>query len=121
MAKHRKTLQQKKIADLRHKFYSLDGIRRGFNAKNVPFKTSSSSFWEASATPESDLFRARPRDSRQSQNDGLEIRLATLNKYPYLLHDISKTGILTLSIIAIQLILFVLLKNHILVLPMVKY
>lgn len=44
---------------------------------------------------------------------------------PYLsthvLRDVLKTGILTCFIIALQIILFVLLKNHIITLPIVKY
>lgn len=92
MAKHRKTLEQKKIADLRHKFYSFDAK----NISSVKTKTLS-----------------------EIKNDSISI--ATANKYPYLLHDILKTGVLTLSIIGIQLILYVLLNNKIIALPMVNY
>lgn len=92
MAKHRKTLEQKKVADLRHKFYSFD-------SKNAPF--------------------LKTKIFSETKNDS--IALTTANKYPYLLHDILKTGILTLSIIGIQLILFVLLKNKIIALPIVSY
>lgn len=99
MAKHRKTLKEKKVADLRHKFYSLDGVRLGFDAKNIPF--------------------VKTKIFSEIKND--LIPTATTSKYPYLLHDILKTGVLTLSIIGIQLILFVLLKNKIIALPMVQY
>ena len=43
------------------------------------------------------------------------------NSYSYVLHDISKTGILTLVIIFIQIILFVLLRKHILSIPNLNY
>jgi len=102
MAKHRKTLEQKKIADLRHKFYSLDKAQLGLDSKNVP-SLNTKAFSEIKNDP---------------------ISITNANKYPYLLHDlrdILKTGILTISIIAVQLILFVILKNKIIVLPMVSY
>ncbi len=99
MAKHRKTLEQKKIADLRHKFYSFDQAQLGFDPKDASsIKTNAFS---------------------EIKNDSISI--TTANRYPYLLHDILKTGILTLSIIGIQLILFVLLKNKIIALPMMSY
>jgi len=49
-----------------------------------------------------------------SVNDG-----AYLNTH--VVKDVLKTGILTGSIIAAQIILFFLLKNHIISLPIVKY
>jgi len=39
----------------------------------------------------------------------------------HILKDVLKTGILSLSIIAMQIILFFLLKNHIITLPIIKY
>lgn len=99
MAKHRKTLEQKKIADLRHKFYSFDQAQLGFDAKNIS--------------------SVKTKTLSEIKNDSISI--ATANKYPYLLHDILKTGVLTLSIIGIQLILYVLLNNKIIALPMVNY
>jgi len=102
MAKHRKTLQQKKIADLRHKFYSFDQVRLGFDSKNIP-SVKSNTFPE----------------TKDIKN--VSTTIYPMNKYPYLLHDIAKTGILTSSIVAIQLILFILLKNKIILLPMVNY
>ena len=41
--------------------------------------------------------------------------------YSYILRDISKTGILTLVLIALQIILFLFLKNHILKIPGIIY
>jgi len=39
----------------------------------------------------------------------------------YIFKDILKTGILTGSIIAAQIVLFFLLRNHVITLPIVKY
>ncbi|MBI4089599.1 MAG: hypothetical protein HY424_02730 [Candidatus Levybacteria bacterium] len=41
--------------------------------------------------------------------------------YSYILHDVLKTGLLTFSIIIGELILFFLLKNHIIKLPNIIY
>jgi hypothetical protein len=50
---------------------------------------------------------------------------AVINKnsysYTYVLTDITKTGLLTAFIIAVQLVLFFLLKNHIITLPKISY
>lgn len=43
------------------------------------------------------------------------------HSYSYVLHDILKTGFLTLSIIAGELILYLLLKNHTITLPKISY
>ena len=45
----------------------------------------------------------------------------TISSHAFLTRDIFKTGILTGIIVLIQLILYFLMKNHILTLPMVKY
>ncbi|MDP2637733.1 MAG: hypothetical protein Q8P26_01580 [Candidatus Levybacteria bacterium] len=41
--------------------------------------------------------------------------------YSYVVRDISKTGLLSLSIIVTEIILFFLLKNHIITLPNLNY
>jgi hypothetical protein len=41
--------------------------------------------------------------------------------YPYLLSDILKTGVVTASIVAFLIILFLILKKHIVVLPGFNY
>ena len=41
--------------------------------------------------------------------------------YSYVFHDVSKTAILTIFIIIGELILFFLLKNHIITLPKISY
>lgn len=43
------------------------------------------------------------------------------NLYPFLISDLKKTFILTLSIVAFQIILFFLLKHHIFVFPGINY
>ncbi|MDO8582979.1 MAG: hypothetical protein Q7R51_00425 [bacterium] len=43
------------------------------------------------------------------------------NSYSYVLHDISKTGFLTIAIISLELILFFVLKKHILSIPNLNY
>ncbi|MBI2028326.1 MAG: hypothetical protein HYT07_01830 [Candidatus Levybacteria bacterium] len=45
----------------------------------------------------------------------------TVSPYSYIRQDILKTGILTLSIIGVQIVLFFLLKNRIIVFPNITY
>ena len=44
-----------------------------------------------------------------------------VRSYSYVLHDVSKTLIITLSLIGLQILLFFLLKNHTIVLPKIGY
>jgi len=90
MGRH-KTLQQKKLADLRRqKFvYTL----------------------ENKILPSID----RPTDNSSSP------KTITISNYSYIQHDILKTSLLTASIIGLQIVLFFILKNHIITLPIVKY
>ena len=46
---------------------------------------------------------------------------ANTNSYSYILHDVTKTGFLTFSIIIAEIILFFILKNHIITLPKISY
>ncbi|MEK7517724.1 MAG: hypothetical protein AAB583_04190 [Patescibacteria group bacterium] len=46
---------------------------------------------------------------------------SAISTHSYIKHDILKTFLLTAFIIGFQIILFILLKNHIIVLPMVSY
>lgn len=116
MAKRKKTRQQKIIADLRRK---LQMEKRSVSSKLSPVieRRSLTSLRTGSAIPRQAQDKSLgfttvyPEQSRRARNDN----------YSYLFHDLSKTGILTGGIIAAQLILFFLLKNHIIVLPMVKY
>nr|MBI5455730.1 hypothetical protein [Candidatus Levybacteria bacterium] len=97
MAKVRKTREQKKLADLRHNFtHSL--------AKNT--------YPKAKITLE---VKENPITSPKTQS------VISLNEYPYLIKDLSKTGILTALILGFQIVLFFLLKNHTLKIPGLIY
>ena len=95
MAKGRKTLQHKKLADFRHQFVHKD--------ISIPVKL------EVSSAP------TIPEIPVQKSN--------TISLYPtsYLIHDLKKSGILTLSIIAIQLILLFILRNHLISIAWLSY
>lgn len=47
--------------------------------------------------------------------------LLLTTKYPYLIRDMLKTGITTVSVIAVQIVFFILLKKHIIKFPGVSY
>ena len=94
MGKKRKTHKEKLIADLRRKVYSLEGVNAASFDK--PLSTRAA------------VVLQNPAQRGQ-------------NQYPYLLKDILKTGILTASIIAVQILLFLILKNNILSIPGVSY
>ena len=97
MAKRRKTREQKKLADSRHNFaHSL----------------ASSSNFEAKISLQSKIITASPK---------IEKTQAFTNDYPFLIKDLSKTAILTAGILAFQVILFALLKNHSFVIPGLSY
>jgi hypothetical protein len=97
MAKQRKTREQKKLADLRHQFiHTL-----------------------ASQTPSAVKIQIQPKDLIIPS--GKPNQQISTNKYPYLVKDLSKTGMLTLGILAFQIILFALLKNHTLTIPGIGY
>ena len=97
MAKQRKTREQKKLADSRHQFVhtltsqTLPAVK----IQNQP----------------KDIIRPQKQPNQQ----------ISINKYPYLVKDLSKTGMLTLGILAFQIILFGLLKNHVLTIPGISY
>lgn len=87
MAKHKKTLEQKKLADMRHHVYSLDNY----------------------LTP-----------SYSSKTD-TAVQTNSIPSTSYLKIDILKTTIVSLSILAFQIILNILLRNHFIKLPLVSY
>lgn len=95
MAKKRKTREQKKLADLRHKFI------------HVPAALVATSFF----------------DSKQTTSGKIEAKTITVsqNNYPYLKKDLSKTTLLTIGILIFQALLFIILKNHIIVFPALNY
>lgn len=96
MGKKRKTYKEKIIADLRRKVYSLEAQK--------PLS------WEAK---ESKIISNMPFHNKATT--------VSISSHPYLTKDIFKTGILTVAIFFLQFVLYFLLKNHILVLPIVKY
>ncbi len=96
MAKRRKTRKQKVLADLRHNF-SHNLIGQAPLAERVKVQFSPGIL------------------------EGKSSKTVALNAYPYLAQDLLKTGILTLSILAFQILLFALLKNHILTIPGIYY
>ena len=96
MGKKRKTYKEKIIADLRRKVYSLEAQKPNS--------------WEAK---ESKIISSMPFHNKATT--------VPINSHIYLSKDIFKTGILTASVIGIQIILFLILKKHILVLPGVSY
>lgn len=49
------------------------------------------------------------------------VQKSNIDKYPYLIKDISRTGIVTASIIAFQILLFIILKFQVLKLPGISY
>ena len=97
MAKRRKTREQKKIADLRHSFtHSL--VKSNDSEAKIVLQN------KKNIIP---LIKSQP--------------LAYINEYPYLIKDLSKTGLVTSLILGFQVILFFLLKNHTLKIPGLIY
>ncbi len=96
MGKKRKTYKEKIIADLRRKVYSLEAQK--------PFSLEAK---------EPKIINNMPISNQATT--------VSISSHPYLTKDIFKTGILTGAILFLQLVLYFLLKNHILVLPIVKY
>jgi hypothetical protein len=96
MGKRRKTYKEKVIADLRRKVYSLEGQKPIYiEAKESKITNNMPIYTQASTT--------------------------IVNSHHYLTKDIFKTAILTGAILSLQFVLYFLLKNHIFVLPMVRY
>lgn len=98
MGNKKKTRKEKIIADLRRQLhYSLENQNISFSQNNKLKGSINTTTINSKASP------------------------TLLNAYPYLLSDILKTGIVTISLVAFQIILFLILKKHILVLPGVNY
>jgi len=96
MGKKRKTYKEKIIADLRRKLYSQDSQKANSLEAKEPKIMLDVPYHTATVT-------------------------VPINSHIYLSKDIFKTGILTGAILFLQLVLYFLLKNHVLVLPMVRY
>ena len=96
MAKKKKTRHQKMLADLRHKI-SLSEISQPTPAYTI-------------AAPVTAV-----------QKTVIKPSTAFANTNPYLLQDIRKTGLLTLSLLAAQFLLFILLQYHVVKIPGISY
>ena len=96
MAK-RKTRQQKIIADLRRQINASQ-------TKSVPLEKKVEKR-EQPPSPSLNLPSLNLSEKRES--------ISTFTNTVYLIKDLRKTAILTASIIAVQLILLLILKNHI--------
>jgi hypothetical protein len=86
MTRHKKTRQEKIIADYRHQVYILKNNNAPLNNSTVAIAVNGNSDFTAN-----------------------------------ILRDVLKTTILTCAIVALQIVLFFLLKRHIITLPIVKY
>ena len=91
MSRHQKTRQEKVAADLRRQQFVYTLESKNFSA---------------------------PILSKDKPN---VLPVSTVSVYPYVKRDISKTFMLTLSIAGFQIILFLLLKNHVLKIPGISY
>ncbi len=97
MAKRRKTREQKKLADLRHNFtHTL--VNHTHSEAKIKLENKEN---------------IKPLTKPQT--------VIAINEYPYLVKDLSKTGLLMATILGLQLILFFLLKNHIFIIPGLIY
>lgn len=97
MAKKRKTREEKKLADLRHSF-THDLVSKAISGTKITLPTKEI---------------ISPLEKTKSPSP--------TNLYPYLIKDLSKTGLLTTAILTIQIVLFFLLKNHTLTIPGLNY
>lgn len=97
MANKRKTREQKKLADLRHNF-THHQVSKEISVTKIKLSTKEI---------------IRPLEKTKNSN--------STNLYPYLIKDLSKTGLLTTTILTIQIVLFFLLKNHTLKIPGLNY
>ena len=111
MAKKRKTRQQKILADLRHNFNHAI-VNQKMPSVNIPAKRES---YKQKFPSEQVQKTALIKTAQKFQSP------SSANAYPYLIKDLSKTGILTVAILTFQITLFFLLKNHILIIPGLNY
>ena len=109
MSKHKKkTRKQKALADLHRKLQSLKSQNLVVSKEEKNTKPQASSRINITNLP-------------INQPVNIPVSHSVTNTYPFLVKDISKTGILTVAILAAQLILFFLLKNHLFKLPGIIY
>ncbi|HYK08134.1 MAG TPA: hypothetical protein VEW42_01390 [Candidatus Eisenbacteria bacterium] len=98
MPKHKKTREQKKKADER-KSLSFAHHQEGHVVSSPTYVFSSSKKTDADATP----------------------TVRYINAVAIVQHDLKKTAFISLSILALQILFFLLLKNHLLAINFVRY
>ena len=122
MAKHKKTKQQKIISDLRRKLQSQVETKQILSEKSKTSVSKQIPEQSFEKQENNNLNKTIKYSNISSYDFKKEIRNKShINNYSYVVGDLKKTGILTGSVIIAQLILFYLLKTHIIVLPMVRY
>lgn len=103
MAKKKKTRQQKIIADLRKQLLKDDLSSQKIQTQNLD-----------------DSF-----EKKLVNNDTITLNPTKQNNqtinFSYLIHDLKKTAMLTLSVIILQIALYILLTNRLLILPGLTY
>ncbi|OGH21609.1 MAG: hypothetical protein A2629_01755 [Candidatus Levybacteria bacterium RIFCSPHIGHO2_01_FULL_41_15] len=124
MSKHkRKTKRQKILSDLHRKIYSLRDKPLVSVEKSVEKIQEEKQPKIQTAVVET--LPVRPAPPQGEQVSGRQVISAinqnTLRNYPFLIADISKTAMVTGAILAIQILLFLLLKSHILSIPGIGY
>ncbi len=102
MAKKKKTRQQKIIADLRKQL-----LKDNLSSQRLQEQSFDNSF-------EKKLDKDTITLNATKQNNQLV-------NFNYLIHDLKKTAILTSSVIVLQIILYILLTNRLLILPGLTY
>lgn len=113
MSKHKKTRQEKIIADLRRKLAYQNSTQKSKPLEKLQEKKSVAE--NKLMTPHFQYQTKPPEINIGSQ------KTTNSNKYPYLKHDLLKTGILTGSFLIAEFLLFFILKNHFINLPMLNY
>jgi hypothetical protein len=105
MAKKKKTRQQKIIADLKRQV-----LQENLSSHNNQVeKLDAIKISPSKITPKKDIEIDAPQKKENVVN------------YAYLTHDLKKTAMLSSSIIALQIMLFLALTHKILVLPGLSY
>ncbi|MBI2074327.1 MAG: hypothetical protein HYT83_00645 [Candidatus Levybacteria bacterium] len=110
MSKRKKTRQQKIIADLRRKLQS----------------TSHPSSTSQAIDNKSIVQNTLPNQEKQTNTNKfistyITNKVVSAGVYSYLPYDLQKTFFLTTSIVAVELLLFFLLRNHVIVLPNLNF
>ena len=99
MAKKRKTRQEKIIADLRHNFTHI-----AVSQTNTEIKLENSN---------SNLII----NSAKKIQSPAQVK----NAYPYLAKDLSKTAFLTAGVLTFQILFYILLVKHLIMIPGLNY